>query len=661
MAANTRFRIGIVLLLGSLLLLGPRLALAQNLPRIQGQINDLTTNQVLASQRSQIESALSDLQQRENIQLFVLFVETTGGTSVTQFASQVAQASSLGGNDALLVVALSDRTDALWRGSQSLSRLTDRELEDVLSLRVEPRLAQGDFGGAVVGAAQGLREVAGTGETQLRGSGGSGNQPGLNLGPLIIVVLVALLGIWAWRTYVSRRETRKSAQAQAQQLEQLAQETNTRLIATDEALRAAQQEVAFAEAQFSEADVAPYREAIAQASAELKAAFQFRQQLDDDVPEDDATRRRLLTEMTERTQRAQALLDEQRQRIEKLRDIERHAPQILAAMPAQIDALEARMPDAEQTLATVQRYAEASWASVHGNLAEAAKRLVAARESQEAGQQAVTAGDSSAAGQHARTAQQALTEATQLIDAIDALAKSLKQAQQALEPQLATAQHDLGAARAAIAGSSPSTHTARLKEGERLLQQAQAEAAMAPPDVLAAYRLATQAEAVADEILANVQEEEAQRVRERQMLAAQLQVAEASYTQASDYIAARHGGIGREARTRLAEAERQLARAQALADTDPRAALAEAKGAERRAREAYALARDDFDSYDRHGGTFGGGGGIVLPIPIPMGGGWGGAGWGGSPWGSFGGGGGGAVGGGWSGGSGGGGAVGGHW
>src|SRR5207244_12755455 len=99
-----------------------------------------------------------------DVQLWVLLVETTGGTTVTDYANQVARANSLGGNDALLVVALADRTDAFWRGSQSLQRLTDRELETVPSQGGEPRLAQGDFPGAVVAAAGGLGQAAGQGE-----------------------------------------------------------------------------------------------------------------------------------------------------------------------------------------------------------------------------------------------------------------------------------------------------------------------------------------------------------------------------------------------------------------------------------------------------------------------------------------------------------------
>jgi hypothetical protein len=629
---------------------------AQDIPRISGQITDQTRSQVLASGRGQIQAALDDLQQRQNIQLFVLFLESTGGRSVTDFANEVARQNSFGGNDALLVVALSDRTDALWRSSELQGQLTDQELQQVLTRRVEPLLAQGDFPGAVVGATRGLSDVAGAGGAQPGGT----SAPGFNFGPLLLIGLLVIGGLWLWNTLSRRRQEQKTVEERDRQTGQLAREANTLLIHADEALRAAQEEVAFAEAQFSEEDVAPYREAVTQASAELKAAFTLRQQLDDDVPEDADTRRHMLEELIQRTRHAQELLDEQRKRIEELRNLERNAPQILAALPAQLDALEARIPEAQSTLASLQGYADRSTASVQGNIAEAEKRIAHARSEVEAGKQALSGGQSSDAVPHARAAQHELAEATQLVDAIGTLAKAVRQAEQAAGPQIETARADVQATRAALAQAGVTGAESRLAEAETALQQAEREMATDKPDFLAAHRLASNAEAIADDIMAEVKRETEQRAKEGEVLARQLQVAETSYDRAADYISARRHGIGREARTRLAEAERHLERAQDLATTDPRQALAEAREAQRLAEEAYALAQDDFEDYDNYGGRRRRGG--IIPFPIIIGGGgWGGGGWsgggfGGTPWGS---GGGGSVGGGWGGGGGG--AVGGHW
>ncbi len=635
-------------------------AFAQEVPRLAGQTTDLTQAQVLAAGQGQINPALDQLRSAHDLQLFVLFVDSTGGLTVTDFATEVARRNSLGGNDVLLVVAVADRTDAMWRSARSLSRLTDRELNDVLTQRVEPLLGQGRFTDAVVAAAQGLGEVAIEGEQRL-GRPGAGTPSGVNLVPLLILGVLMLAGFWGWGALSRRRVARQAAEREERQTAQLAQEANQQLLNADEAMRAANEEIGFAEAQFSPEDVAPYRQAFQEASAELKEAFALRQRLDDEVPEDEATRRHMLAEIIERTRRAQAALEEQRQRIEAMRSLERNAPQILAALPAQLDALEQRIGDGQQTLASLARYAASSTQSVQGNVVEAQKRLAHAREEVKSGQQALSS-DSAAAGRSARIAQQALMEATRLLDAIDTLAKAIHQAEEATGPQLAAARDTVARARAEAARMGSSEFEPELAEAQRAIAQAEEAMSAARPDFLGAQRLVTAAQTAASQVLASIQQEEQQIAREREALDAQLQAAESAYARAYDYIAARHGGIGPDARTRLAEAGRHLDQARALAATDPHSALTEAQRAAQLAEDAYSLAVQDFDAYDsyRGGGPFGGGVVVPIPVGIPMGGGWGG-GWGGTPWGSGGFDGGSGVGDGGGGVGGDGGAVGGHW
>jgi hypothetical protein len=140
---------------------------------------------------------------------------------------------------------------------------------------------------------------------------------------------------------------------------------------------------------------------------------------------------------------------------------------------------------------------------------------------------------------------------------------------------------------------------------------------------------------------------------------ASLAAAQADIDRAADFIAARRSGVGRTARTRLAEAERHYEAAFLVRDTDPEQTIGHARRAEQLAEQAYALADRDFTDFN--GGGFGGTGlpsrggndalGAILGgiIGGVLSGGGRGGGWGGSPWGSsgpFGG------GGGWGGGGG---------
>ncbi|HYU81913.1 MAG TPA: TPM domain-containing protein, partial [Candidatus Polarisedimenticolia bacterium] len=400
-------------------------AFADDVPRLKGSITDTTKDQVLASGRPQIQPALDDLLRTDDIQLFVLFVDTTGSLTVTEFADESARVNSLGGNDALLVVAMTDRTDAIWRSDAYLDRLTDRELLTVLSQRVEPKLRGGDLAGAVIASAQGIREASATATP----SNPSTPSPAPEAGPLVWVLLLVGGGVLAWTVFSSKRRERTETAARQQRDAQRAQEANALLIRADESLRDAKEEMQYAEAQFSPPEVAPYRDAVTGAATELKAAFTIRQQLDDAIPEDADTRRRFVEEIVNRATKALSLLEEQRRRVEEMRDMERRAPELLTELHEQISTAGGRLPGAEQTLAGLARYAERSWSSVKGNVEDARALLARATSAAADGDTALAKDDRGVAAKAIREGQQELAEAGRLIDAIAAAAAAIKEAE----------------------------------------------------------------------------------------------------------------------------------------------------------------------------------------------------------------------------------------
>jgi uncharacterized membrane protein YgcG len=638
-------------------LLSAGVALGQAVPRLDGRVTDLTSARVLSTSRPQIESSLERLVNEQAVELFVLFVDTTGSSTVSGYAQEVARANSLGQEDALLVVAVRDRT--YWLDTDRLSDVDANEMVQVRGRSVEPRLRASDWSGAVVAAADGLRSAA---------SGAAGGVPaptpaggGLNLVPLLGIGALVLGGFWLMGSFSASRRVKRSAEERDRRTGELAREANALLIKSDEALRDAEQELAFAEAQFTEAEVAPYRAALAEAAGEMKAAFTIRQRLDDETPEDPETRERLLREVLARAGKAESLLEAQRTRIEELRDLERRAPEILSQLPSQLSTVGSRVAGAEATLGELTTYAESSWRSVKGNVAEAKKRLGFAREQIEGGQAAAAAGDRAKAARSARAAQQAIAESGTLLDAVDSMAVSLRQAEASLSKEIEAARADVKTAREVVAGGGLPEAAGRLAEAEQALAAAERHARSSPPDLLEAVRLASQANNLADEVVASIRKAEEQEAREEQLVASAFQQAAASYRRAAHYIAGRRAGIGRAARTRLAEAASHYEQARALVASDRRGALTHAQRAVALAEEAYARAVEDFEQFDSWGGTFGGGGrggGFFPPIII---GGRHGGGFGGTRWGSGGGGGfgGGSSGGGGFGGSSGGGGFGG--
>jgi hypothetical protein len=126
--------------------------------------------------------------------------------------------------------------------------------------------------------------------------------------------------------------------------------------------------------------------------------------------------------------------------------------------------------------------------------------------------------------------------------------------------------------------------------------------------VTGAYTKARRADELADAIEQGIRSAREQQARETARVEAGLRTAQLAVTRASDYVGGHRGGIGTEARTRLAEATRHLGQAVTLRPTDSAGALAEADQATRLAAEAQTLAEQDYGHWDDpFRGGFGGG------------------------------------------------------
>ena len=102
-----------------------------------------------------VEAAIERTLEENGVQAWVLFVESTDGQPATEYATETARINSLGADDALLLVALEDRTDAIWV-SEGLDAITDEEIDAIIADELEPRLRDGDFSGAAVATVEAL-------------------------------------------------------------------------------------------------------------------------------------------------------------------------------------------------------------------------------------------------------------------------------------------------------------------------------------------------------------------------------------------------------------------------------------------------------------------------------------------------------------------------
>jgi tetratricopeptide (TPR) repeat protein len=246
--------------------------------------------------------------------------------------------------------------------------------------------------------------------------------------------------------------------------------------------------------------------------------------------------------------------------------------------------------------------------------------------------------------------EEAAAQASQLLDTVDRLAADLDQAAAGVRAAMTETEQDLAEAKAmAASGAASGDLAGQVAAAEAALAAVQQEMARGRYDPLAAIRRIQEAGSRLDQALATVRDQQQQTQRARASLEQALLAARSEISAAQDFITTRRGGVGGEARTRLAEAQRHFDQAMQLAQSDPVAALAHAQQADALAEQAGQLARADVGAFSQGGGFGGGGGGglggLVLGgilIDSMLGGGRSGGGFGGG----FGGGGGGFGGGG---------------
>jgi hypothetical protein len=597
----------------------PATVSGQDVPTIRERVTDLA-GVLGSSDRSAARDGIDRLESDHNIQLWALFVDTTGGEAITDYAQAVFEGNGLGGNDALLVIATTDRRDALWVGS--LVPVNDAQIDTILANDVEPSLRDaangtaGAWGQAVASGAGAIGKAASGGGTNGGGTNGGGSPPDFGwlawfLPLLLIIAGMIVVAFWLRGWLAGHRE----AEERDRRTGELARRANASLIATDELLRNDVQELGFAEAEFGADAVQPFRDALNAARTELQAAFKVRQQLDDDVPEDPPTRERMLNEILTRCTHAQDLVGKETDRFRELRDLERRAPEILAALPAELARIEQRFPAAEKALAALEADAPSAAATVSGNVAEARKRIALAREAASRGS-AAAAGDKGVAARAAKAGPDAAAQATGLLDAIDRATQALSDARAKLPDALAEARSDVDAAVAAGSGTQEGVAPSDVSAARAKLTSAEEATSGTGHDLVLALRLAAEAQSAAAAVLAAARAGEERRTKVLAAADAAIAAASASVERASDYIDARRHGMGRQPRTRLSDAAAALDQARSLRDVDPAAAQEQAQKALGRADEAYRIARDDFDRTNAAGQ---GGAVVINGQPYSMG------------------------------------------
>ncbi|PPF58475.1 hypothetical protein C5C55_05255 [Rathayibacter sp. AY1C2] len=584
------------LLIAAVLALVPATAATAESPVSFSSSTVLDSVGVLSSgETAEIEQASRALYDQHRVQLFVAFVDSfTDPSDRAAWADETATRNGLGTDDVLLAVAVDARQYQV-SVAQGFA-LDDAQVSSLQSDDIEPRLADGDWAGAAVAAADGIGQrldAPSAGESL-----GSGLLIALGvLAALVVVGLVVLL-------LVRRARKRRAQEAVEASIDELATRAGSALVHADDAVRTSEQEVGFAEAQFGADATGAFREALVTAKRLLGEAFTLQQRLDDAEPETDQERRDGYQRILQLCADAEQTLDERASAFEELRDLEKNAPQVAAALSARAAEVGDRLPSARARLAELaSRYAPTAIDDVGDDADQAEDRLRFTRDQLAGAQQALQAGDSGRAAVLLRAGQQAAEQASGLVDAVATRGDELQKAEASLAGRIAEIRADVAQGRSLAASQDAETAAqaqnvaAAVASTEAALDDVERAASVRPNDPLALLEALTAADATIDAAVGGFRDAQAQRERERAALGAELTSARSRVSAAEDFIAARRGAVGSEARTRVAEAARSAEYAERIAATDPREALASAQRASQLAQQALERARADAGSY----------------------------------------------------------------
>ncbi|MFC6357424.1 TPM domain-containing protein [Luethyella okanaganae] len=560
-----------------------------------------------------VEQAISKLYADDRMQLFVVYVDTfSNPADAGDWANTTAEQNGLGDNDYLLVVALEGRNYQFSVAAGS--PLTDEQITDITVNRIEPRLVDGDWAGATIAAAEGLH-------ASRSGTGGGGTG-------FFWFILIAAVAIGLVVFFVVRGRRRKPAVPGGTapvpggigslSTKELKQRAGSALVRTDDAVKTSEEELGFAVASYGVESTTAFQSALDNAKALLSQGFTLQQKLDDSEPDSEEQRRAWYAQIVEFCERANAGLDEQAVAFDELRALEKDIPGAVTRVRHAVSTQQARL-DASSSALTgfVAQYTDESIATIADNPGQARDRLGFAATALQSAEEASTTGHANQAAVAVRAAEESVDQAKLLVDAIDRLGSDLTTARRSLDTAIADLRNDVATARALPPGSDASGAVAGIVAStEQTLSEVGSRLSGDRVNPLELMQRLEQANSQIDGVLTGVRNAQAEVQRVAASLQQTMLSARSRASAAEDFITARRGAVGAEARTRLAEAGRLLIQAESAAAADPAQALVLAQRADSLASQSIELARQDVGGFAEQlggpellGGMFGGGSG----------------------------------------------------
>lgn len=410
-----------------------------------------------------------------------------------------------------------------------------------------------------------------------------------------------MAGFWGKR---KREEDAARAAADAD----LARKAQTSLVAADERIRTASDELAFAEAELGASLTKDLGDALDAVRTHLREAFTLHQLNHDEIPDTDEELRTRNARIVQLCDWAEDLLDEKTASLAESISRVRRAPEIVEKVRADAKALTARIPHARTTIERLTgRYAESATHQVTANAAEAEQLISFAVHGASVSERRRAARQNEEANLALETATEAIRRCEALLDAIEDFEIESLRAESTLAEVAADSRSDLIAARTA-----PQTEGVTAAVAELQAALASLSPAGTPNDPFGELTRLRTANTALDAAIATARHRAENPLPTLGQVQHSLDDADRQLGVARGLIAGHRGWIGADARTRLAEAERLRVDVNQLipAEETREEALHAARRVAMLASEALQLAQRDIDSarpQQEYGGGWGGG------------------------------------------------------
>ena len=342
----------------------------------------------------------------------------------------------------------------------------------------------------------------------------------------------------------------------AQQLEvhdaELAKRAGRALVAADERVRAAVDELGFAEAELGADATTQLGEALLAVRRHLRDAFRLNRLNHDAVPGSaDEVRARYLR-IVELCEWAENALDEQTSALAERMRRARRAPEVMAGVRADTQRLRARIPHARDTIDRLAaRYAREALARVEANPAEAEQLLGFAEHSVGVAERRREAGQREPANVALEASVESVRRAATLLDAVETFEVEALRAESTLAAVVEESRRDLAAA----------LEEPRSRRVADTIGELKAALAALPPagvntDPFAHLSRLRAARAALDDAITAARERATDLIPQLNHVHRAINDADRHLDVARDAIAGHPGWVGAEALARLAASER---------------------------------------------------------------------------------------------------------